>query len=306
MVEVEPHRPGEEFAALVNEKLATSQRKDIYIYVHGFRVVFENPLLVGMELWHFLAYDGVAISYAWPSTPSKWAYFSDIESAALAAHHFRIFLNYLAEETEAERIHIIGYSAGTRVLIETLFQLALERGDQDKAAIQESSRIGHVILVGSDFDRELFASYVLDGMLDVPADLTVYLSDTDKALGVSRWLFRRERLGQMWRESEMAPTTAELLSRKEGLVIIDVTDAEKSDAGNGHAYFRDSPWSSSDILATLMYDLSPSERGLVRPEGWPVWSFHRTTLRGLREKLIEVNPDLRKAIDRSHTDTPAQ
>ena len=39
-------RPGKEFAVKINEKLAKSKHKDIYIYVHGYKVVFENPLLV--------------------------------------------------------------------------------------------------------------------------------------------------------------------------------------------------------------------------------------------------------------------
>ncbi|MBN8194883.1 alpha/beta hydrolase, partial [Bacillus sp. NTK074B] len=36
------NQPAERFAELVNEKLKQSKRKDIYIYVHGYKVVFEN------------------------------------------------------------------------------------------------------------------------------------------------------------------------------------------------------------------------------------------------------------------------
>ena len=59
MIEVDSRQPAKRFAALINSKLNRSQRKDIYIYIHGYRVVFENPLLVATELWHFLGYDGV-------------------------------------------------------------------------------------------------------------------------------------------------------------------------------------------------------------------------------------------------------
>jgi esterase/lipase superfamily enzyme len=121
----EARMPAKRFAEQVNAKLAVSQRKDIFLYVHGYKVVFENPLLVATELWHFLGYDGVFIAFAWPATPKKLAYFSDLETAALSAHNFRILLEYLAEETDAERIHIIGYSAGTRVVIKGLMQMAL-------------------------------------------------------------------------------------------------------------------------------------------------------------------------------------
>jgi esterase/lipase superfamily enzyme len=156
MVPSDPRQPAEDFAAFINAKLNSSRRKDIYIYVHGYKVVFENPLLVATELWHFLGYDGVFIAYAWPSTPSRWAYFADIETGELTAHNLRIFLKYLAEETEAERIHIIGYSAGTRVVLNTLLQLAMLQAEQGKSSIQNKLRIGHVVLVGSDFDRQLF------------------------------------------------------------------------------------------------------------------------------------------------------
>jgi esterase/lipase superfamily enzyme len=54
----------EEFAAAVNTQLERSKRKHVYIYVHGYKVVFENPMLVAAELWHFLGYDGVMVSFA--------------------------------------------------------------------------------------------------------------------------------------------------------------------------------------------------------------------------------------------------
>lgn len=108
--------PAQRFAAFINEKLALSAQKDIFVCIHGYKVVFDNPILVAMELWHYLGYEGVFVAYAWPSTPSRWAYFADAETAMTTAYGLRIFLEYLAEETNAERIHIIGYSQGTRSL----------------------------------------------------------------------------------------------------------------------------------------------------------------------------------------------
>ena len=58
--------PAETFAKLINSKLALSRQKEVLIYVHGYKVVFDNPILVTTELWHFLGYDGVAIAFAWP------------------------------------------------------------------------------------------------------------------------------------------------------------------------------------------------------------------------------------------------
>ncbi len=224
LVAAQPHRPAERFAGLINEKLAKSERKEIFIYVHGFRVIFENPLLIATELWHFLGYDGVFIAYAWPSTPRGLAYVSDIETAAYSSNTLRILLEYLAAETDAERINIVGYSAGTRVVIDTLFQLALEHHGQNKAAIQEALRIGKVILVGSDYDLNLFGLHLESGLLNVPEKLTIYMSETDSALRASRFIFRRQRLGQMWNNRNMKPLVADYLRNTEDLIVIDVTD----------------------------------------------------------------------------------
>jgi esterase/lipase superfamily enzyme len=267
-----PEEAGRRFAEKINGKLSHSNKKDIFIDVHGYKVIFSNPILVSAEIWHFLGYEGAFIAYAWPSTPSRWAYFSDIETAEIASHNLRRMIEYLAEETDAERLHIIGYSAGTRVVAKALHQLALMHTGDEKEAVQRKVRIGHVVLVGSDVDRQTFGAYLVGGLLNVARTISVYVSTQDKALGLSQWLFRRQRLGQMWPEV-LSPQAIGYLNRTPELKIIDVTGIEGSAEGNGHSYFRTSPWVSSDILMTLMHDLDPDERGLVRPPGDPEWRF---------------------------------
>jgi esterase/lipase superfamily enzyme len=196
----QPTLPSEEFAAKINAKLAISQVKDVFIYLHGYKVVFENPLLVASELWHFLGYEGAFIAFSWPSTPSTLAYFSDLETAALSAGNLRIFVQYLAEKTEARRIHIIGYSAGTRVVAQALNQLVLMYAGPNGSDSTKKLRIGHVMLTGSDLDLHLFGSYLVDGVLDVVDTLTVYASAKDKALGISKWVWGLEQAngGPIW------------------------------------------------------------------------------------------------------------
>ena len=293
-----PQAAARAFADAVNAKLANSRRKDIYVYTHGYKVIFENPVLVANELWHFLGYDGVFIAYAWPSTPSRWAYLRDLETAVGYARNFRIFLEYLAEETNAENIHVLGYSAGTQLVARTLEQLALMNHEREVEQIHADLKIDHVILVGSDMDREVFNAYLADGILRVPQHVSVYISEKDKALSLSRFLTRRERLGQMWSQ-EMIPAVAEYLYQNEAdISIINVTKASQATAGNGHGYFRRSPWASSDILITLAYGLSPAERGLVRGENLPVWEFPADYIERLRAAIIKANPELRPALEK--------
>ncbi|MCP4199549.1 MAG: alpha/beta hydrolase [Proteobacteria bacterium] len=279
--------PGEQFAAKVNAKLAISRVKDAFIYLHGYKVVFENPLLVASELWHFLGYEGAFIAFSWPSTPSTLAYFSDLETAALSSGNLRIFIQYLAEKTDARRIHIIGYSAGTRVVAQALNQLALMHVEPDGSVSAKNLRIGNVILTGSDLDLHLFGSYLVDGVLDIVDNLTVYASAKDKALGMSRWVFGRDRLGQIV-SIELSEAATTFLRQNDNLVIVNATDSPGADTGNGHAYFRQSPWTSSDILATLIFDFKPGERGLERVNLGPIWTFSADYIDRLREALVKA------------------
>jgi esterase/lipase superfamily enzyme len=286
----------EEYADAINAQLARSKRKHIYIYTHGYKVVFENPMLVATELWHFLGYDGVMIGYAWPSTPSKWAYIKDTDTSNGYARHFRKFLEYLGERTDAEEIHVIAYSSGTRMVARAFEQLALMYHDNSREEINARLRLGNLILIGSDLDRQVFSTYLADGALDVPRHMSIYVSDKDKALGFARWLTRRERLGQMIEEGKLSPGVHRLLTdRKDHISVIDVSDAEGANTGNGHGYFRNSPWASSDILITLMYDLTAEQRGLMLKSTMPVWEFPNDYLSRLWAALAEVNPDFRRA-----------
>ena len=268
------------FAAAVDEKLSRSQSRDVFVYVHGFKVPFENPLLVATELWHFMGYDGVFIPYSWPSTPRLLAYFSDVETTGLSAHYLRQFISYLRRRTAAERIHVVGYSAGTRVVIEAVSMLAMQGGTD-----ATNSRLGQIILVGSDYDTGLFAAALSNGLLDVTERVNVYLSDIDGALRFANRVFGRERLGQLL-NAEMPQHVRDLLLDTNELALIDVTDAESAGARSGHSYFRDSPWVSSDILATLKYGLTPAERGLIREDpNLPIWSYPPDFVDRLRGQL---------------------
>lgn len=129
------------FAATVDAKLARSRSRDVVIDVHGFKVPFENPLLVATELRHFMGYEGVFIPYSWPATPKLLAYLSDVETTALSAHYLAQFVRFLRRDTEAERVHIIGYSAGTRLVLDALSMLALN-GEAEPG----QARTGEVIL----------------------------------------------------------------------------------------------------------------------------------------------------------------
>ena len=273
-----PNAPGKEAQRLggqafiqgINRKLAGTPQKDIFIYVHGYNVDFDYSVLSSKELQHYLGYRGAFITYAWPATPNRFAYFKDLETTASTRKNLREFIDYLSKNTKAENIHIIGYSAGARLAFEAVYDLTLRYASSPSSA----PRLGQLILIGSELDRSYFAQSLDDGLLDRTKSVTVYMNSSDAALRVSSIVFGNERLGQISTTDTPQSREIERKIRKwENLSLIDVTEAEGSNFGNGHAYFRASPWASSDMFVSLIYGMSPAERGLVRAPERAFWQF---------------------------------
>lgn len=261
---------GQQFAQAIDQKLANSVQKDIFIYVHGYNVDFDYPVLASKELQHYLGYRGAFLTYAWPATPNRLAYFKDLETADATRKNLRETIVFLSQNTRAENIHIIGYSAGSRLAFEAVYDLTL-RYPPGRA---DAPRLGKLIMIGSDVDRAYFAQALDDGVLRSTDEVVVYMSSTDSALRMSSLVLGQDRLGQVFiAEGAEERAIEQKIRTLDNLTMIDVTDAEGSAFGNGHAYFRSSPWASSDMFVSLIYGIGPAERGLLRaPEG-AVWTF---------------------------------
>ena len=291
----------ERFADEIRERLARSDRKHVYIYVHGYKVNFENPVLVASELWHFLVYNGAFIAYSWPTKFSVWAYVADLENAMTSARNLRTLILEVASVPDVEKIHVIGYSAGTRMVGRVLADLGMYGYSLSREEIDARVKLGNVILIGSDVDRNIMGGYLIDGALRIPESLTLYQSQDDGALNMSKKVFRHDRSGQMVIDGPLSPEAEKFFADHPHLWIIDVTNAEGGTDHGGHSYFRTSPWVSSDILMALMYGLSPEKRGLVRDEDYPVWDFPEDYVTRLRASLAEINPSFGQAIRQNET-----
>lgn len=271
---VPPAQATARFAAEVNRRLERTRQKDVYIYVHGYKVTFDNPVLVAAEMWHFMGYEGVFIAYSWPATPEATAYVGDVDTAMGMARNLRELVHMLETDTAAERIHIIGYSAGTRLVSRTLEQMALLNRGRGPGGEVYGSKLENVFLISSDVDRSVFGAYLADGILEVPQHLIIYASAKDEALRISEGITGHERLGEALAPDKVPPPFANLLKqRRDRISYIDVSAAPEISTGNGHGYFRGSPWVSSDLMMKLMYRLSPEVRGLVRDPATGVLSF---------------------------------
>jgi len=266
------HEPAEKFAGIINRRLADNPVKDIFIYVHGVNTSFESPLMVSSEFWHYMGYRGVFIAFSWPSGQNIMDYVSDVDTAEYSAIVFRKFLEYLMAETNAERIHILAFSAGTKLVSQSLHQIGLMEnctGGENPG----TPRIGRVLFTAGDVERQLFGIYASDGLLESLDSLTVYMSDSDKALRASNMIRNYPRLGQPWKDGSLPPEAVSFIEESGKLVFVNASGLGGTTEGAGHEYFRSSPWVSSDVFVNLALGMPPEKRGLILDENHVYWSF---------------------------------
>lgn len=280
------------FVERLDRQMAVSGSDDVFIYVHGYNVNFEYPLLVAKEMQHFLGYRGAFITFSWPATPSRLAYFKDLETIDPTVRTLRVFIEFLRERTRVRRIHLIGYSAGSRIAFGAVNQLALQQDSVDTAPVLET-----LLLIGSDIDPVHFLQGVADGLLDVCNRIAVYMSREDSALDMSRRVLSQRRLGQIWAPEEVPPEIEARIADIPSLEFIDVSFSDGSAAGNGHWYFRSSPWVSSDLFLSLLTDRTPEQRGLTRASGGAIWRFPEDYPDRLRLVLSESDEPLAASFD---------
>lgn len=113
-------------------------------------------------------------------------------------------------------------------------------------------------------------------MTDVAQFVEITVSKNDAALGMAQQMHRVSRLGRP-NVKELSRDQIEQLAAQTKLYAVDVTDVKgpQNEGGGmaGHGYWYANPWVSSDILTTLIWQLPPDQRGLVRVPGKYVWTF---------------------------------
>ncbi|MHC4786767.1 MAG: alpha/beta hydrolase [Planctomycetota bacterium] len=265
------------FAEAINRQLARSRHKDINIYIHGANVNFARPCLVSSELFHFLSRDGVMVAFAWPSRQSVARYFADVREAGRSAPNLAELLDFLAANTDAENINILSYSAGSRSLSRGLVALRQKHPDADAAELRRALRISNVIFAASDKDLRTFADEDLRAFYDLPTSIRIVISENDPILRLARMLHGGSRLGSP-NMGEITPEELAELVKLDKIEVINVThtvDLREYEGGfGGHGYWYNNSWVSTDILASLRWQLPADQRGLeLLREGGRQWFF---------------------------------
>lgn len=239
LMKVERQEP-DAFYDQLRERIGRDDRREAFVFVHGYNVTFENAARRTAQLAHDLEFAGAPIFYSWPSQGGLLQYTVDEENIVYTVPHLREFLVGVAEKTNARRIHLIAHSMGNRGLTAALRQLADQRGPDQAKLFHE------VLLTAPDIDAEIFRRDIAPAIVKTAQRVTLYASSRDTALAASRQVHGYPRAGESGENLVVIP----------GIDTIDVSAVDTSLVG--HSYYGDSDTVLVD-MAQLLHDEKPPD-----------------------------------------------
>jgi len=216
--------------------VAASAAKEAFIFIHGYKVSFEDAARRTGQIAFDLNFVGAPVLYSWPSYGKLADYTRDENNIIWSTPHFQRFLELMSQRSGAERIHIIAHSMGNRAVCDALKALSNDPSTKLK--------FNHLLLAAADIDADTFRE-LATSLQRISGHITLYESSNDKALHASKEIHGNPRAG-------------------EPLLLIpgiDTIDASAIDTDFlGHSYFSDNWPLLSDIHSILRKDEPPSMR----------------------------------------------
>jgi esterase/lipase superfamily enzyme len=248
----------ESYYAMLKERVAASPRKELFIFIHGFNVTFEDAARRTAQIHHDLHYEGAPIFFSWPANDKfVLTYKADEANVSWSAAHLKQFLLDVTHHSEANSINLIAHSMGNRALAGVLKDLQMELRDQSRLFNQ-------VILAAPDIDADEFRQSIAPAMTKTANRITLYVSARDEALAASQLVHRGSRAGDAGRGLVVVP----------GIDTIDVTPIDTSPWG--HTYYGSSDPVLRDLGLLMSQSTEPSQRLWLAPaeiDGLPYWVF---------------------------------
>jgi esterase/lipase superfamily enzyme len=238
-----------EFQKALQERLALTPQKDVYLYVHGVDNYFESPILRIATVWHFMGRQGVPVAYSWPAgRGGMLGYFYDRESGEFTVINLKRTLKTIAATPGVERVHLIGHSRGGDITTTALRELNLEYQAKGLDP-QKELKLETLVLAAPDLDASVFSTRLLyENMAGIANRIVVYSSSKDKAVGLADKLFHsKNRLGTLSEET-IKPGGKRILA---DLTTIQLVRCDVSGFGTSHDYPFTDPAALSDLILVL-------------------------------------------------------
>lgn len=233
----------------LNAEVTGRERKEAFVFIHGFNVRFDAAAKRAAQLAYDMNYRGVPVLYSWPSAGRTVNYVADTAVVRLSGRRLSGFLEDVHARSGADVVHIVAHSMGNRALTDALELLAARKYAEE----MEEPMFGQVFFAAPDVDAGLFVE--MTKMIRPLAErLTLYASEQDWALATSRKLHgNAPRAGQ---------AGADILQQPH----FDTVDM--SDLGEdmlAHSYFANDSSALVDIMALVWRNPAPAQRCGISP-----------------------------------------
>jgi esterase/lipase superfamily enzyme len=228
---------GDEFFTALRDRVQESPGKELFVFVHGFNVQFEDAARRTAQMAYDLKYQGAPVFFSWPANDKfLLTYSQDETNVSWAAPHLKRFLLEVARNSDAKAINVIAHSMGNRALTAALREIELELRD-------EARLFNQVVLAAPDIDADDFRQNIAPFIQKTSRRITLYASSNDQALAASQLVHRYPRAGDSGQVLVVVP----------GIETIDVSAIEGGPWG--HSYYA----SSDPILKDLAVLFSAAE-----------------------------------------------
>ena len=268
----------EAFVQAINQQLQSTKNREVNIYVHGYRTNLPMEAEVLAKLLHFSRRGGAMVCFAWPARQNLLLYSGDVERARKSAVYLADLIDLIAGRTDAERINVLGYSAGAEATAAGLCELRNRYPKSDAEGLGKRMHIGNVIFAASDLDLKVFARDQLNRIQDLGENTVIYIAKNDAALGIASLGFKASRLGRPdVTKLNLNKEQIEQAAKDTSLQVVDVTNVPGPHAAaggfGGHGYWYANDRIMTDLLVILRWQIPAAERGLVQKPGAARWYF---------------------------------
>jgi esterase/lipase superfamily enzyme len=233
--------PVDQFYADLRASIARTTGKQVFVFVHGYNVGFQDAVRRTAQISYDLKFEGVAIAYSWPSQEGLFSYTVDETNVDWTVPHLKDFLQGIAERSGAKSVYLVAHSMGNRALASALREMVMEQ----KA---DCPKFTEVVLTAPDIDADKFRRDLAPAIVSVAGRVTLYASSNDEALIASRKVHGYRRAGE----------SGDAMVVVSGVDTVDVSDIDTSFIG--HSYYGSNSTVLADLFELIRDSKPPDER----------------------------------------------
>ena len=212
----------------------------IVFYVHGYSIGFEKSCRRAAMFQRSMHPHHRLLLFSWPADGNVIAYTRDEADLVWSVPRVESMLQELTLRAGPENLDVVAHSLGGRGVVMALARLACK--------LSNAPLINQLVLIAPDIDRGVFKDTWPD-IQPLVRHTTLYVSENDKALRVSREAHGYPRLGEAGQYLTILP----------GIETIDVSSVGKR-RFSGHIYHLYHPAVVADLRTLMATDRRAGQR----------------------------------------------